>query len=68
MDPDRDTEIRQREQMGGRIERQLRQVGRSLAAQRRCSLTYLERVADRVAERLIHVCQHAHDVALGVVP
>ena len=47
---------------GFRVEHELGEVWRPLAAQRRDRLTDLERVPDRGAERLVHVGEQADDV------
>ena len=54
--------------MSARIEHQLREVGGALAAQGRDRLADLERVPDRLAERLVHVGEHADDFAAGTLP
>ena len=62
-----DAEIREREQLSGRIEDELAEVRRPAAAHRLPRLPHLERVPDRAAERLIHVRQHADDVHPGLL-
>ena len=52
--------------MGAGAEHQLAEVGRPLALQRGDRLADLERVPDRVAERLVHVREHADDLAARV--
>ena len=54
--------------MRGRVEHELGEVGRPLAAERRDRLAHLERVADRAPERLVHVGEHADDVPAGALP
>ncbi len=54
--------------MSARIEHQLREVGGALAAQGRDRLADLERVPDRLAERLVHVGEHADDFAARMLP
>ena len=49
--------------MRARVEHELGEVGRALAAHRGDRLAHLERVADRAPERLVHVRQHADDLA-----
>ena len=63
-----DAEVGERQQMSARIEHQLREVGGALAAQGRDRLADLERVADRLAERLVHVGEHADDFAARMLP
>ena len=61
-----DPEIREREQPGARVEHELGEVGGPVPAHRVARLLHLERVADRGAERLVHVGEQAHDLAAGV--
>ena len=56
---DVDAEIGEREQARARVEHELGEVGRPVAADGVERLADLERVADRAAERLVHVGQQA---------
>ena len=58
-----DPEVGEREQLAARVEHELGEVGRAVPAHRVERLAHLERVADRGAERLIHVGEQAHDLA-----
>ncbi len=60
-----DVEIGEREQARAGSDHELREVGRPLAAQGRHRLAQLERVSDRVAERLVHVGEKTDDVTAG---
>ena len=57
-----EAEVGQRDEPRRGGEHELGEVGRSLAANRRDRLADLERVADRAAERLVHVGQQADDL------
>ena len=59
-----DTEVGQREQSRGRVENELREIGRAFASEGCYGLADLERVPDRSAERLVHVGEEAHDLAI----
>ncbi len=59
-----DAEVGEREQVRRRVEHELGQIGRPVAAHRLERLAHLERVADGAPERLVHVGEHADDVAL----
>ena len=65
---DVDPEVGEREQPGTRVEHELGEVGRPVAAHGRERLAHLERVADRGAERLVHVGEQADDLAPGAAP
>src|SRR6476661_2190470 len=54
--------------MSALIEYQLREVGGALAAQARDRLADLERVPDRMPERLVHVGEHTDDFAVSMLP
>ena len=58
-----DTEVGEREQLAARVEHELVEVGRAAAAHGLERLEHLEAVADRCAERLVHVGEQAHDLA-----
>jgi hypothetical protein len=60
-----DAEVREREQPRARREDELGEVRGPLATKRRHRLADLQRVADGVAERLVHVGEQADDVAAG---
>ena len=65
---DVDPEIGEREQARARVEHELREVRRALPGDRLDRLADLERVADRGAERLVHVGEEAHDLPAGPPP
>ena len=62
-----DPEVGEREQPRARVEDELREVRRPLAADRVARLGDLERVADGGAERLVHVREQADDLAARVL-
>ena len=62
-----DPEVGEREQPRARVEDELREVRRTLAADRVARLGDLERVADGGAERLVHVGEQADDLAARVL-
>ena len=60
-----DPEIGERQQPRARVQDELGEIGRPLAAHGGARLADLERVPDGGAERLIHVRQQADDLAAG---
>ena len=54
--------------MGARVEDELREVLRAVPLERRHHLAYLQRVADSMAQWLIHVGEQADDLAALTLP